>query len=380
VVVALTATAAPPVREDIVRHLGMRDAAQVVAGFDRPNLWLEVRRYTEDAQKRTAVLEQAVAEPKPGLVYTATRKDAEALAAALRGHGVAAASYHAGMKSSARKAVHDGFLDDELEVVVATSAFGMGIDKPNVRFVLHASVPESVDAYYQEVGRAGRDGQPATAVLFYRSEDLGLRRFFSSGGADPDVLAGVATALRDSDGPLTRADLRTALAVSPQRVARAVNLLGQVGAVRARGRSRTALRYSGGEVADAVAAAAEVAEARKRIDQSRIEMMRGYAETLGCRREYLLGYFGESYPAPCDGCDACAAGGPAATAAAAPGGAVPDPGPYPLNTRVRHVEWGEGVVMREEPDRVTVLFEDVGYRTLSLATVEEQDLLAVVGT
>jgi ATP-dependent DNA helicase RecQ len=363
-----------------VRHLGMRDAAQVVAGFDRPNLWLEVRRYTEDAQKRTAVLEQAVAEPKPGLVYTATRKDAEALAAALRGHGVAAASYHAGMKSSARKAVHDGFLDDELEVVVATSAFGMGIDKPNVRFVLHASVPESVDAYYQEVGRAGRDGQPATAVLFYRSEDLGLRRFFSSGGADPDALAGVATALRDSDGPLTRADLRTALGVSPQRVARAVNLLGQVGAVRARGRSRTALRYSGGEVADAVAAAAEVAEARKRIDQSRIEMMRGYAETLGCRREYLLGYFGESYPASCDGCDACAAGGPAATAAAAPGGAVPDPGPYALNTRVRHVEWGEGVVMREEPDRVTVLFEDVGYRTLSLATVEEQDLLAVVGT
>jgi ATP-dependent DNA helicase RecQ len=122
-----------------------------------------------------------------------------------------------------------------------------------------------------------------------------------------------------------------------------------------------------------------VAEARKRIDQSRIEMMRGYAETLGCRREYLLGYFGEPYPAPCDGCDACAAGGPATTAAAAPGGAVPDPGPYALNTRVRHVEWGEGVVMREEPDRVTVLFEDVGYRTLSLATVEEQDLLAVVG-
>src|SRR3954462_1268996 len=191
-VIALTATAAPPVREEIITRLGLRDPAQVIRGFDRPNLHLEVVPCRSDESKRDAVVTRAMGEAKPGIVYAATRKDAESYAAALAEFNISAASYHAGMRAAARERVHRDFLDDKLDVVVATTAFGMGIDKPNVRFVVHADVPESLDAYYQEIGRAGRDGAPAATVLFYRAEDLGLRAFFTSVSADPVVLERVA--------------------------------------------------------------------------------------------------------------------------------------------------------------------------------------------
>src|SRR4029079_4822545 len=128
--------------------------------------------------------------------------DAESYADALSELGLRAASYHAGMRASARDKVHQRFLDDELDVVVATTAFGMGIDKPNVRFVIHADVPESLDAYYQEIGRAGRDGDAAATVLFYRQEDLGLRKFFTSASADPVILQRVAKLVELHDGPI----------------------------------------------------------------------------------------------------------------------------------------------------------------------------------
>lgn len=146
-VLALTATAAPPVREEIVERLGMDDPALVVAGFDRPNIALEVRRFLDDTDKRRGVVERAAAEPKPGIVYTATRRDAEAYADDLAALGLSAAAYHAGLTAGERSRVHDAFLAGETDVVVATSAFGMGIDKEDVRFVLHASVPGSLDAY-----------------------------------------------------------------------------------------------------------------------------------------------------------------------------------------------------------------------------------------
>src|SRR4029079_18812097 len=128
--------------------------------------------------------------------------DAESYADALSELGLRAASYHAGMRASARDKVHQRFLDDRVDVVVATTAFGMGIDKPNVRFVIHADVPESLDAFYQEIGRAGRDGEQAATVLYYRPEDLGLRKFFTSASADPVVLRRVAKLVELHDGPI----------------------------------------------------------------------------------------------------------------------------------------------------------------------------------
>jgi ATP-dependent DNA helicase RecQ len=180
-VLALTATAAPPVRAEILERLGLTDAELIVRGFDRPNIWLGVRDFHDEEAKHEALVERSVEAAKPGIVYVATRREAEELAASLGERGLRAAAYHAGLPAGRRDETQDAFMADKLDVVVATIAFGMGIDKPDVRFVFHAEPSESIDAYYQEIGRAGRDGERAEAVLFYRPQDLGRQRFF--GGA-----------------------------------------------------------------------------------------------------------------------------------------------------------------------------------------------------
>jgi ATP-dependent DNA helicase RecQ len=178
VVLALTATASPPVREEIVTRLGMRRPCVIVRGFDRPNIWLGVETFPSELAKKHALVERVLAADKPGIVYVATRKHAEAVAEALGDHGMKSVYYHAGMNPRERAQVQEAFLTDAEEVIVATNAFGMGIDKANVRFVFHYDIPPTVDAYYQEVGRAGRDGQEARALLLYRPEDLGLPTLF----------------------------------------------------------------------------------------------------------------------------------------------------------------------------------------------------------
>jgi ATP-dependent DNA helicase RecQ len=291
---ALTATASPPVRREIVERLGMEEPAVFVRGFDRPNLHLAVRRFTEEHGKERALVEavEAVeAVEKPGIVYIATRKASEELAEELREAGVAAEAYHAGLGSKRRGELQDAFMDDEIETIVATTAFGMGIDKPNVRFVFHAGLSDSVDSYYQEVGRAGRDGEPAQACVFYRPEDQAIRRFLTGGSS----------------------------------------------------------------------------EDREEFERSRLEMMRSYAEYSGCRRDFVLSYFGEEHEPPCGNCDNCAAG------LVEPEANIDRP--FVIGTTVTHSEWGQGEVQRYDGNRVVVLFESVGYRTLDLELVTEKQLL-----
>jgi ATP-dependent DNA helicase RecQ len=360
-VVALTATAAPPIRHDIAERLGLREHAEVVDSFDRPNLRLEVVRFQDAAAKRRAIVERVLDARKPGLVYVATRRDAEAYADEL---GERAVAYHAGMRAADRKHAHRAFLDGGAEVVVATSAFGMGIDKPDVRFVFHASIPASLDAYYQEVGRAGRDGEPAAVTLFYRPEDLGLQRFLTAAASNRDDLTRAARTVRRSAEPMLPKDV---LDASPARRKKAINLLEQAGALASTADGR--LYYCADlPPARAVEAAVEVAEVHQRLIASRVDMIRGYAETTGCRRQYLLGYFGERLERPCGHCDTCGAG---AAQERRPAGT----GAYPVNSRVRHVEWGEGVVMSVEEDRLTILFEDGGYKTLDRELVRDNELL-----
>jgi ATP-dependent DNA helicase RecQ len=364
---ALTATASPPVRREIVERLGMEDPALFVRGFDRPNLHLAARRFSQEHGKERALVEAVAEAEKPGIVYIATRKASEELAAALQDAGVAAEAYHAGLGSKRRGELQDGFMADEIETIVATTAFGMGIDKPNVRFVFHAGLSDSVDSYYQEVGRAGRDGKPAAACVFYRPEDQGIRRFLGAGGGvDAEQLEEVAKVVA-ATGEADPAELADDVELSRSKLLEAVSRLEEVGFVEVSEEGEVVRRDGGPPLEAAVEEGAEASEERQEFERSRLEMMRSYAEHEGCRRDFVLSYFGEEHEAPCGNCDNCDAG-------------LVEPEddaerPFAVGATVTHSEWGPGEVQRYDGDRVVVLFESVGYRTLALELVTEKGLL-----
>jgi ATP-dependent DNA helicase RecQ len=374
---ALTATAAPPVRREIVERLGLRDPEIVVRGFDRPSIHLAVERHYDERHKDAALLDRVEELAKPGIVYTATRRAADEIADALATRGIRAAAYHAGLKTAERDAVQDRFMDDELEVVVATTAFGMGVDKPNVRFVVHHAASESLDAYYQEIGRAGRDGEPAQALLLYRPEDLGTRRFLRGTGlVTADDLDRVARAVADAGGPVDPGELRKRLGLSRSKLTGAVNRLVDVGHLELRDDGRIARSADAPAVEEAVERAVHADEQRETFAESRLAMMRGYAEHDGCRRQFLLSYFGERAPDRCWRCDFCdreeregrSRAPRREPAAAAADGFVP-------GTRVTHREWGTGEIQRVDAEQLVVLFDTVGYKTLALGVVRERGLL-----
>jgi ATP-dependent DNA helicase RecQ len=366
---ALTATAAPPVRAEICQRLGLRDPLLVVRGFDRPNIRLVVERHHDEERKLRALREHVAAADPPGIVYVATRRAADELAAELCDDGLRAAAYHGGMRGRERDATQERFMDDHLDVVVATTAFGMGVDKPDVRWVVHAEISASLDSYYQEIGRAGRDGQPAEARLFYRPEDLGLRRFFAGGGqVDVATIGAVLEAVDQAGEPVEPARLQEATELSQTKLATAVARLEEVGAVDVLPDGEVAPGSGRVEQQEAIAAAAAAEERRRSYDRSRVEMMRSYAEADGCRRQFVLSYFGEPYEAPCGSCDNCLAG---RSEAAGPPAEVP----FAVGSRVAHRDWGEGVVQRYDDAAVVVLFDDVGYKTLALALVLDRELL-----
>ncbi len=374
-VLAMTATASGPVRSDIAERLGLRDPVEIIGSFDRANLHLSVHRYVQDSEKRGDVVRrvQELVTQRPGvhsgLVYVASRKDAETYAGEMTAAGMRAAAYHAGLKAARREEVHHQFLSGELDVVVATSAFGMGIDKPDVRFVLHASVPDSLDSYYQEIGRAGRDGETAEIMLLYRPEDLALQRFLTSHAVNEDDVRQVAAALDQAGRPLTPRELANRIGLSAARRTRAVNLLEQAGLLNPDDSGRLRYRPPADGTDGSVIAVVQVADARQHLVSSRIEMIRGYAESTNCRRLFLLGYFGEQLTEPCGNCDNCDAGRSGDIAEQDPSAAPIEP-----NSAVRHEKWGDGVVMSATSDRLTVLFDDVGYKTLSAKAIDDGKL------
>jgi ATP-dependent DNA helicase RecQ len=375
-ILALTATAAPPVRAEILERLDMRDALVVAGGFDRPEIELAVATFHHSQPKRDALVSDVVHARGTGIVYVATRRNAERVGADLSARGVATAVYHAGLARRLRDGVHAAFHEGSVRVVVATNAFGMGIDKPDVRFVFHHDVPGSLDAYFQEIGRAGRDGDHALAKLYYDPDDLGLQRFFKGGELGRERLRKIVDAIDGPDGSMAPTALCRAAGLGLQRTAIALDLLDHAGAVERdrRGRVRLLATVS---IDEAVELAASLEAEHRRVEQSRLEMMRGYAETAHCRRVLLLGYYGERYDPPCNTCDNDRLEPRTSGLAATPG--VPDhDAPFAVGAHVQHRAWGPGEVMIVDGDRLVVLFEREGYRTLDASLVAARAILIAV--
>jgi ATP-dependent DNA helicase RecQ len=309
-------------------------------------------------------------EETPGIIYVPTRRAAEDLAERLCRDGFEAQAYHGGMAAAERTRRHGDFMADRIPIMVATSAFGMGIDKPNIRFVTHMALPDSPDSYLQEIGRAGRDDDSARVLLLWRPEDVGLARYFAGGAPSTSELKRLATVLRQ--GPMSKMEARTRSKLGPRKFGQLFALLEQVNAACVeRGGKVRAPRYAPMPPQAAELALVEV-ERRQNVQRSRTDMMRNFAETQACRSQGLLAYFGEHLAAGCGHCDNCLAG--------VVEEAVAGDEPFPLHSTVRHPEWGTGMVLRYEQDKVTVLFDNVGYKTLSVPVVQKQRLLEPAGS
>jgi ATP-dependent DNA helicase RecQ len=366
-VLALTATAAPPVRADIVEQLALDEPAVVVAGFHRPNIHLSVITVEDDADAEDALLERVRALIGTGIVYVATRRASEVLAEALHGPERPAVAYHAGMSAADRTAAHERFQEEAPCVVVATTAFGMGIDVPHVRFVVHAEPPESLDAYLQELGRAGRDGGPAAAILVHARDGGTGRQFFAGISEIPVVeVQQVAEAVATCTESLPVESLAAISELSDTRLGQVLTLLHEVDAVEV---DDDAVRWCTDRPVEEVAEqASELRDAERTVERTRREMVRRYLDADTCRWQLLLAYFGQASERACGHCDRCDDGSGAASA--------DDTGrPFPLESRVRHEEFGTGHVVAYDDDTMTILFDEAGYRTLGTELVVERSLL-----
>jgi RecQ family ATP-dependent DNA helicase len=304
-VMACTATATPKVAEEIVARLALREPERVRSGFDRPNLSFDVLPFDGEgsvARKRaTLVAGLRMEENRPAVVYCGTRRSTEEIAELLTAEGLRVAAYHAGIPAETRSSRQDAFMRGDADVVVATNAFGMGVDKADVRSVWHWALPSSLEAYYQEAGRAGRDGRPARAVLLASRADLGrLVRFIREAEVTVEQVAALVGRLRargGGDGELDAGDDRDRIALAVAERAGALRLAPGAG-----GRIRVELS---GEQLDRSRVAQLCRAATDRRWQSYRSIERYATGAERCRRRQLLDHFGDPTPGAPEGrcCD-----------------------------------------------------------------------------
>ena len=304
-VLAMTATASQEAREEIVSQLGMNKPRVFVDGFDRPNISLRVDLFSSKDEKYQSLLRRVEFADKPGIVYVATHRNAETIASDLQRIDVPAVCYHGGLKAREREEIQQRFMNGDVPVIVATNAFGMGVVRPDIRFVYHADVSDSVDAYYHEIGRAGRDGKAAEAVLFYRPQDISAQSFKTgTAHVDSDALEAVYNALLEWKEPMGREDLSQATKFSPRKLVGLIHKLEETGAV-ATIEDGQIEATSNRPLSDVTEQAGHRQQFQKELRKRRLQQMQQYAEGRSCRRERLLRHFGDDYAGPCGNCDRC---------------------------------------------------------------------------
>ncbi|MEO6835182.1 MAG: RecQ family ATP-dependent DNA helicase [Candidatus Tumulicola sp.] len=374
-VLALTATATPSVRDDILHQLGIEDVKPIVRGFDRPNLLYEARKADKEADKLKILDVLFTGEDAlegTGIVYTATIKNALEVQHHLTHHlNIPAAVYHSKLHKEDRTSVQNVFMGEAIRAVVATNAFGLGIDKPNIRFVVHYDLPGSLEAYTQEAGRAGRDGLTSRCILIYRMSDTRVQNYFLT-GKYPDVeeVQRVFGTIEIFDGQadgVTMTDLRKILQLPLTKLKVILALLKKSGYVESVGKSAYALTEAVRKHRELVLSLANY-ETKKSYDASKLAMMLQYAETTSCRRRFILNYFGEDFDAAnCGACDNCL------RATRRGIDEVASTGGFRISDVVHHPKFGLGTVERTERDLVTVLFPNVGYKTLLASAVRHSE-------
>lgn len=314
-VAAFTATATPEVRRDILTHLALREPREFVAGFARPNLKLIVAPVANEAEKYQR-LHALIREHKTGIVYCATRKRVEAVAASLQQAGLSSALYHGGLNEEERSKAQNVFMQGERDIVVATNAFGMGIDRADIRFVVHFEVPGSIEAYYQEAGRAGRDGEAATCELLFNHADTRVQEFFIEGGnpSPAFIIQTYEMLRREADGKdelqLSIKEMAARLDQGNDMMLRsALHILDRehyidrfdIPGRRVRGTRLLKPELRGAQIKLDRARLEEKA----RRDRAKLKTMIDFAYAHVCRQQAILRYFGEIDAGVCGNCDVC---------------------------------------------------------------------------
>jgi ATP-dependent DNA helicase RecQ len=305
-VLALTATATPAVIEDIERLLDLRDLNVIKTSVYRENLHYAVVQADDETDKQRHLIRLLRETEGAGVVYCATIKQVEAVATLLDAEGIRAGRYHGRLPAKARHEAQDAFMSGEIPTMIATNAFGLGIDKPDIRFVIHYAMPASLEAYYQESGRAGRDGEPARCTLMYLKNDRRTHLFFI-GGKYPSIEDVVS--VFDAVKALKRARLADvqaqATGVAKTKVRAALRVLEDAGIIR-EGRTRGfTLARKNTDTAEIIRAAGEYRQ-RQEDDRKKLEQVIVYAQNKRCRWKMLLDYFGEGEEfSGCGACDVC---------------------------------------------------------------------------
>jgi ATP-dependent DNA helicase RecQ len=380
-ILALTATATDNVIDDIARQLGVVRFRVVNTGMYRPNLQYRVDQVTNEGDKLERAVALVSASDGPGLVYAATVKAAEAVHAALLAAGVVAGLYHGKLPAAERKARQEAFMRGDVRVMVATNAFGLGIDKHDIRFVVHYQMPSGLDAYYQESGRAGRDGEAADCTLLFLLSDKAVQQFFLAGRypAKEDLveLYGALQRGPSADGPWTLASLHDALDRPKAKLQVALRLLRHQGVVAQDREGRLTLARAGLD-ADALERLLAAYRAKRESDRAMLERMVFYGHTGRCRWKVLLENFAEAEAfescSRCDNCLRIRAASQTVERNRDGDADVPvsdDPADSPATTwkagdPVRVPRYGRGIVESADAEGVTVVFPE-GSRRVFLA-------------